>query len=194
MNTFYGGSVFGGTYAAPIWHDFMIRVMQGFPVEGFEAPPPPESGTVPDVVGLDVKEAEAIVAEANFTPVSEEVDSFEPKGTVLSQSPGGGATMTLGKAVNLQVSNGKGEPVVVPRVVDLTEAEAIKILQKAGLVVDVRHVKVSDKALDGIVVSQVPIGDKEVDVGATVTINVGTFKSDGDVGGTTGPTGPTGPT
>ena len=45
--SYFGGSVFGGTLAAPIWHDYMLRVMAGMPAESFPAPPPPQSGRCP---------------------------------------------------------------------------------------------------------------------------------------------------
>ncbi|HEX9123094.1 MAG TPA: transglycosylase domain-containing protein, partial [Actinomycetota bacterium] len=35
MSTYYGHSVFGGTLAAPIWHDFMVRALAGMQVESF---------------------------------------------------------------------------------------------------------------------------------------------------------------
>ncbi len=183
MDTYYGSSVFGGTVAAPIWQDFMARAMQGFPVEGFEAPPAPESGSIPNVVGMLLQEAEAVLVEANFTPIVEQVRSFEPVGTVLSQQPGGG-TARLGTGVTLQVSNGKGEPVRVPRVTDLPEAKAIEVLAELRLFADVVYVPVEDRRLDGIVVDQEPNGDgtKLVDPKSTVTIYVGSFES-GDNGG-----------
>jgi penicillin-binding protein 1A len=201
MNTYYGTSVFGGTVAAPIWQAFMSRAMQGFPVEGFESPPAPVSGTVPDVVGLSSEEAQQVLAEANFTPIVEKVDSSEKKNTVIAQSPGGGATAQLGSAVTIQVSNAKGEPVTVPRVVDLPKVQAVQALEAAGLVAAVQFVDVDDPALDGIVVAQVPIGNKVVDVGSTVTISVGKLapangngNGGGNGGGNGEPTGPTGPT
>jgi penicillin-binding protein 1A len=179
-----GDSVFGGTIAAPIWHNFMVKAMAGWPVEGFEAPPPPESGPIPDVVGLPIEEAEAIFAQANFTPVVEEVQSFEEKGLVLTQKPGRG-TARLGSAVHLGVSDGKGEPVIVPRVVDLSQAGAIRKLTKLGLIAEVVYAPVDQKALDGIVIDQTPIGDgsKLVDAGATITIIVGEFAPGGGGGG-----------
>jgi len=188
MDSYYGGSVFGGTVAAPIWHDFMIKAMAGFPVEGFEAPPLPESGPVPDVVGLPIEEAERKLARASFTPIREAVQSFEPAGTVLSQAPGVGARLQLGSAVRLGVSDGKGEGVVIPRLTGLTEAEAVHRLERLGLVAAVERVPVDDKHLDGIVVDQFPIGDgsKVVDVGATVTIDVGAFDQGNGNGGGTG--------
>jgi membrane peptidoglycan carboxypeptidase len=185
MDTFYGGSVFGGTVAAPIWHDFMVKAMAGFPVEGFEAPPTPETGQVPDVVGLPIEEAETKLAKANFTPIREDVHSFEPAGTVLSQAPGGGARLRLGSAVRLGVSDGRGEAVVIPRLTGLTEAEAVHRLERLGLVAAIGRVPVDDKHLDGIVVDQIPIGDgtKVVDIGATVTIYVGAIDQGNGNGG-----------
>jgi penicillin-binding protein 1A len=185
MDGYYGQSVFGGTVAAPIWQDFMSRAMQEYPVEGFEAPPAPERGRIPDVVGLKADEAQALLVEANFSPVVEKVDSFEPVNTVLSQTPGGGASAVLGSAVHLMVSNGRGEPVTVPRVTGLTEEDAVRILRQLELEVAVEEEAVEDPALDGIVIRQTPIGDgrKVVDVGSTVTIVVG---RGGDGGGGNG--------
>ncbi len=204
MNTYYGDSVFGGTLAAPIWNAFMVKAMAGMPVEGFESPPAPSSGKVPDVVGLPSEEAQALLVEANFTPIVEKVPSSEDKGVVIAQDPRGGATAQLGSAVTIQVSDGKGEPVTVPRVVGLGKVAAVKALEALGLVADVRFTEVDDPALVGTVVSQTPIGNKQVDVGATVTIVVGTPAPDGgddggddgggDGGDETGPTGPSGPT
>jgi hypothetical protein len=59
-------------------------------------------------------------------------------------------------------------------------------LEKRGLVAAIEHVQVDDGHLDGIVVDQTPTGDgsKVVDVGATVTIYVGTFEGNGNGGGT----------
>lgn len=181
MDTYFGGSVFGGTVAAPIWQDFMALAVQDYPVEGFESPPAPERGQIPDVVGMPLEEAQATLVEANFTPIVEEVKSFEDPDVVLGQSPGGGASAVLGSAVTIQVSNGKGEPVIVPRVTGLTQAEAERELEQAGLVPSVEYVPVDDPALDGIVVGQSPIGDgtKVVDVGATVTLRVGELGNGG---------------
>ncbi|HET9722223.1 MAG TPA: PASTA domain-containing protein, partial [Actinomycetota bacterium] len=183
MNAYYGQSVFGGTLAAPIWNAFMRRATAGMPVEGFEAPPRPESGRVPDVIGLMVEDAERALAKANFTPLTEMVSSSEPKGTVLGQAPRGGATMELGSAVKLEVSNGKGEPVLVPRVVGLRKVTAVQALTKVGLVAVVQTTEVKDQALVDRVVSQVPHGNKEVDVGTEVTIWIGVAAPGGGGGG-----------
>src|SRR5688500_8712904 len=124
---------FGGTVAAPIWQNFMVKAMQGYRIEGFATPPPPERGRVPGVVGLRSEEAQAILVEANFTPIVEKVDSFEETNTVLSQSPGSGASAVLGSAVTIRVSNGKGEPVIVPHLTGLREGDAVTKLEKLDL-------------------------------------------------------------
>lgn len=173
MDTYYGHSVFGGTLAAPIWRAFMVKALTGMPVEGFEAPPPPEHGKVPDVVGLSSSEAQTTLVHANFTPIVEKTPSSAPLNTVISQTPGGGAKVVLGAAVHIQVSNGKLEAVTVPRVVGLKEEEAATVIENAGLIAKVKYVDVTDKHEEGIVLSQVPIGNKPVDPGSTVTITVG---------------------
>jgi hypothetical protein len=77
---------------------------------------------------------------------------------------------------------------VIPRVTGLTEGEAVRELERLGLVAAVERVPVDDRAQDGIVVAQIPIGDgtKMVDAGATVTIQVGDFTGDDDGGGDDG--------
>jgi beta-lactam-binding protein with PASTA domain len=93
----------------------------------------------------------------------------------------------LGSAVTLGVSDGKGEPVVIPRLTGLTQAEAVHRLERLELVAAVERVPVDDRHLDGIVVDQSPIGDgsKVVEVGSTVTIDVGAFdKGNGNGDGT----------
>jgi membrane peptidoglycan carboxypeptidase len=183
MSSYYGFSVFGGTVAAPIWQDFMVEAIRDYPVQGFEAPPPPERGPVPDVVGLRSEEAQSILVEANFTPIVEKVPSFEIVNTVLLQSPGSGVSAVLGSAVTIKISNGKGDPVFVPRVVGKSESQAVRDLEKEGLVAAIEYVAVDDPGLDGIVVAQSPIGNKLADLGSTVTLQVGEFRGGGNGNG-----------
>jgi beta-lactam-binding protein with PASTA domain len=114
---------------------------------------------------------------------------------VVSQAPGGGASAVLGSAVKIEVSNGKGEPITVPQLVGLTEQTAVSRIENLGLVADVSYAEVSNRSQDGIVQSQVPLGNgtKILEEGDTVSIVVGRMKDDGG-GGNPGPTGPTGDT
>ncbi len=177
MDSYYGHSVFGGTLAAPIWKAFMLKAVAGMPIEGFPAPPPQQSGTIPDVVGMKSQDAQKALAGANFTPIIVKVDAIETMNTVIAQDPAGGTSKVLGSGVTISVSNGKGVAVTVPRVVDMTEQEAVKTLKAAGLKTAVVYADVTDPTQDGIVLSQAPIGDKQVMRSDTVTITVGKAKT-----------------
>ena len=174
LSLYFGGSVFGGTLAAPIWHDYMARIMTGLPAVGFPAPPAPASGTVPDVVGLKSAHATNVLAGADFTPLVETVASAEPEGVVVSQTPAGGVAAELGALVTIQVSSGTPEKVKVPDVVGMTQRDATAALEIAGFVVEVVDKHVSDPENIGIVLTQEPVGGSKLLQGAVVTITVGT--------------------
>jgi penicillin-binding protein 1A len=183
MDSYYGQSVFGGTVAAPIWHDFMVKAMAGIPVEGFPGPPTQPGGTIPNVVGLRSAQAQQLLIHAKFTPIVKKVNSSQPVNTVLEQMPPGGATATLWSGVTLTVSNGKGQgggggigpgpPVSVPAVVGLAEKDAVKALKDVGLVPAVQYTDVTDPKQQGIVLTQSPLAGEQVQSGTTVVIVVG---------------------
>ena len=175
-----GGTAFGGTLAAPIWHDFMTKAVAELPVEDFPEPPPVETGPVPNVVGLDERNAIDALVEASFTPTVQRVDSAAPEGQVVSQSPGGGTVTELGTVVSIRVSTGVPPEVEVPDVVGLEAAEAIVALESAGFEVEVAERSVRRQGLDGKVLDQRPPGGSSVPPGATVTIVVGKFEKEPD--------------
>ena len=178
LDNYFGQSVFGGTLAAPIWHTYMTQVMSGMPVRGFPTPPPPETGTVPDVEGRGVLAAQHILAAANFSSRVEEVRSQQPEGTVVGQTPAGGATAQLGTLVTLQVSNGKAPTLEVPAVKGKEAGAARAILEGLGLVVHEVEQDVTDPKLDGLVLGTDPPAGTAVEKGSVVTIKVG-VKRDG---------------
>jgi membrane peptidoglycan carboxypeptidase len=104
---------YGGTVAAPVWHDFMLVAMRGLPPEPLPGVPVPQAARVPDVVGLDQTEAGRILAEAHFTPFAQPVPSVQPAGLVVGQSPAGGTNAVAGSIVTLQVSTGVAPPPAV---------------------------------------------------------------------------------
>jgi membrane peptidoglycan carboxypeptidase len=168
-----GGEAFGGTLAAPIWHDFMIRAVAGMPVLGFPSAPPAPGGTVPNVVGKTQAAAVQTLTDANFTPIVQSGDSTEPAGTVFKQAPCGGCSATLGSTVTIWVSTGKAPKVTVPGVVGSTQQDATATLRAAGFVVKVEYQEVKNPKLDAIVIGQSPNGGTQSTAGATVTIVVG---------------------
>ncbi len=172
LSNYFGQSVFGGTLAAPIWHDYMARIMAGMPVEYFPAPPAPATGKIPNVLGEQAADAEKILAEANFTAVINKVPSLEPAGTVVAQKPAGGTTAELGLLVTLDVSNGHAPSAVVPDVRGMKLDNAKALLIKEGFKVEVLTKEVADPEKIGRVYTQsVPPGTK-IDMGETITIVV----------------------
>ena len=172
-NPYSLGSVFGGTVAAPIWRSYMVRVMQGQSAEGFPEPPPPPTGRVPNVVGLEKERAIIRLQEAGFNVSIVEVDSSEPEGIVASQSPAGGTTADLGIAVRIEVSSGKAAGSEVPGTIGMPEGAARAVIEGAGFVVNVVYEQVKEEPKAGKVVRQDPPGGTAAGRGSTVTIVVG---------------------
>ena len=126
---------------------------------------------VPDVVGLELPEAQQKLEARGFKVEVKRVASTKPKGIVLDQDPAAGVTAVSGTTVTLSVSSG-AKPVVVPRVVGQTQGDAVQALTALGLKPVLQNVP-SDKPA-GTVVGQKPPAGKEVDKGAEVTVNVST--------------------
>ena len=172
-NPYPMGHVFGGTIAAPIWVDFMSRIMRGLPAVGFPDPPKPPEGPVPSVIGMKKNEAKATLSEAGFRVSVSIADSTAPKGQVFSQSPGGGTVTELGTMVTIQVSTGVPPRVTMPRVVGLRGFNAKLALQALGLAVNTVDVVTENPAKVGYVISQDPQRGTLVIEGTGVTIFVG---------------------
>jgi membrane peptidoglycan carboxypeptidase len=181
-NVGYPIRVFGGTFPARIWHDYMLQAVRRLPVEDFPKPPAAATGEVPNVVGKYIDEAKKILADANFTALVEEVPSVKPAGEVVAQAPGAGASLELGSAVTVQVSNGKVPVLQVPNVIGLQEQQAQQVLSKAGFNWKVSYVQVNDANLDGLVFGQDPAPGTRTQASIVVQIVVGNFQSTGGGG------------
>ena len=107
---------------------------------------------------------------------SADFTSTQPAGTVIGQSPGGGAVVPLGSVVHLTLSNGKAPTAVVPEVVGLTSDAALAALQAHGLQGTVVPAPVHDQKQDGIVLQQSPASGQRVPDGTAVVITVGRFE------------------
>jgi membrane peptidoglycan carboxypeptidase len=101
---------YGGTVAAPVWHDFMLVAMRGLPARPLPGVPQPQAAPVPNVVGLSSAEAIRVLVEAHFTPVTESVPGGKPTDVVVAQSPAAGSSAVEGSQVVIMVSNGKTPP------------------------------------------------------------------------------------
>ncbi len=110
----------------------------------------------------------------NFT-VEVQIDQEHEYGTILSQTPTAGSSMSLVKEginVKLNISSGYTS-IQVPDIPTgrYTEAEATKILQDAGFKVAAEKTP-SDTIKEGYVVSTSPATGETLDVGATVYLMV----------------------
>ena len=125
----------------------------------------PSRGRCPTWSGSESEHAQNVLAKANFTPLVEVVDSAEPKGTVVAQTPAGGASARAGRIVTIQVSSGVPSKVKVPDVVGMSQADAKTALEAAGFVVEVVSKHVSDPHNVDLVLDQQPMGGNQAPAG-----------------------------
>lgn len=119
MRNVHGRKAFGGTFCAPIWHDFMAKALANQPVLDFNPAPAPDytwkkewdipSEAVPSLIGLSQGAAiEALTAAGflNYQVTSTYSDTIAP-GLVAEQAPAPGATANPDKdVVTIAISNG----------------------------------------------------------------------------------------
>jgi penicillin-binding protein 1A len=176
MRTLYhGGPVYGGTFPAEIFHDYMQAALAGQPIVGFPAAPPPPGPPamgVPDVVGLTQGEAQALLAQAGFSTSARQVPSDQPRGRVVRQGPRAGTKVRQGSTVYLAVSGGRGGGGgngLVPGVVGLQVAVARALLRRAGFSSGLAY---TNRGQPGRVVAQSPEPGTRLPRGSYVTLLV----------------------
>jgi eukaryotic-like serine/threonine-protein kinase len=128
--------------------------------------------TVPNVVGQLYDNAAGQLQGVGFAVARRDVESSQPKDTVIDQDPGAGADLARGGTVTLFVSKGPKQA-TIPDVTSQDEDSATQTLEGSGFSVDVQDQDVTDPAQDGIVLSQDPSGGTKAKPGTTVTIVVG---------------------
>jgi serine/threonine-protein kinase len=128
--------------------------------------------TVPNVVGQLYDNAAGQLQGVGFAVARRDVESSQPKDTVIDQDPGAGADLARGGTVTLFVSKGPKQA-TIPDVTSQDEDSATQTLEGSGFSVDVQDQDTTDPAQDGIVLSQDPSGGKKAKPGTTVTIVVG---------------------
>jgi serine/threonine-protein kinase len=146
----------------------------------------PQLVAVPNLVGKLQAAAEAALKAAQFTSSVTMMDSSQPPGTVLSQSPPVGANEPLGSNVALSVAKAP-KTLTLQSLVGETASEASSALSASGLKPTTTSQTVTDASQNGVVVSQQPAAGTKVKSGDGVTLVIGKFS------GTTTPT-PTTPT
>jgi serine/threonine-protein kinase len=127
---------------------------------------------VPNVVGMQLKDAKAALEAAGLTAKPEERESDEPKNKVLESNPAPGLNVEAGQSVLLYYSDG---PEKVPDVRNKTQAQAEQILRDAGFDPEARPEPNTTKP-KGTVVDQFPAPGETRRQGEKVLIFVSTYE------------------
>jgi beta-lactam-binding protein with PASTA domain len=126
--------------------------------------------TVPNQVGKQESPATTDLDSRGFNVVVQRVESGEPVGVVIAQTPEAGTKVDKGSTVTLRVSKGPGQ-VQVPQVEGLSLQKASSALQKAGLFADSSS-QSSDTVPKGQVISADPSEGSLVQKGSHVRLEV----------------------
>ncbi len=130
-----------------------------------------EQATVPQLIGLtSVDDVRTALADVGLLlgPVGE-VDSNQPAGYVVSQSPSEGEQLNVGSTVSIKIASSS---VKVPTVIGSTEAQARSDIVQAGFDPQVIYQE-TGADVAGTVLAQSPKGGSKLDRGSVVTITVG---------------------
>jgi serine/threonine-protein kinase len=133
----------------------------------------PHTVDVPEVVGLQVRDAQARLTQAGLVVRigDGEYSTTAPEGEVLSMRPQAGATVDEGSRVALIPSLGP-PPVKVPDLVDLTVPKARTALDHAGLALEVTE-EVYDETLPaGHILAQSVEAKDQAPLGSTIEVTV----------------------
>jgi serine/threonine-protein kinase len=135
----------------------------------------PQPVAVPNVVGSSFESASSVLQAKGFAVArGPDVDSSEPAGTVVDQSPDAGTFQAPGTTITLRVSKGPTTS-TVPDVTSLSQSDAQAQLRASGFRVRIVSQSVTDPNQEGIVQTQDPAGGTQAPPGSTVTIAVGKF-------------------
>jgi len=158
-----------GTVVAQAPHGGIV-VVSGSPVR-INISEGPKQVVLPSVINLQYDVAAAQLQAAGFGVKRTDVDSDQPAGTVIDQSPTGNTLVAQGTTVTLTVSKGP-TTVQVPDVVNLDAATAKTTLVAAGFKVKVLSTDTTDPTQDNRVVLEDPAGGTQAKPGSVVTITV----------------------
>ena len=139
---------------------------------------------VPNVVGMQLDEAEATLQDADLDARVEEKNSKKPEGEVLDQDPRAEEEVDPGTVVTLTVSAGVRQT-SVPDLVGKTLEEAQAELKAADLRTGEITEQAAEDAEPSEVLSQFPTSGKEVDVGTRVDLVIAAASTVPDVVGET---------
>ena len=137
---------------------------------------PPQTVTVPRLLGLQWREASKALSEAGLSTQEFPLfrDSPKPDNTVIDQDPAAGTKVQRGSSVTLTVSRYKAEEVLVtvPDLRGRSWDEARRILQRYGLTTQEFPVFQDSTQPSNTVIEQRPRPGLQVKRGSSVTLTV----------------------
>lgn len=134
-----------------------------------------ESGTIPDLTGIDIGQAKDIINNSGFTvgKIDYSFSDNVPQNAVISQNPAPDSSSGSNNVISLVVS--KGPEVKVTQVPDLKDQnidQAEAMLANAKLVLGTKtEVLTTDKSKDGIIFSQSVDANSKVKEGTEVSVS-----------------------
>jgi eukaryotic-like serine/threonine-protein kinase len=134
----------------------------------------PKLLSVPNVISEPFANAISALQGAGFAVARKDVESNQPKGNVVNQTPVPGSQAAVGSKVTLEVSKGP-KTTSISDVTGLDEETARATLESEGFKVTVQETEVFDPTQDGTVIDQNPPGGAEAKPGSKVQITVGRF-------------------
>jgi beta-lactam-binding protein with PASTA domain len=141
------------------------------------APPQPTTAQVPSLSG-DLQPALQQLDQAGLRASIAYVPGTQPLGTVIAQSPAGGASAKTGSQVTVNVSSGPGgnPEETVPNVVGQRIPQALSAFHAAGLRLVLLNMRVSSRAQAGVIVAQTPLPGKHAPKNAQILVYLGAFR------------------
>jgi len=134
----------------------------------------PKPLTVPNVIGLPYDQAATELQGLGFGVARIDVASELAAGIVVDQDPNSGSQSSKGSTITLSVSRGP-TTTAVPDVTTQDFTVAQTTLEAAGFRTRVVLENVDDQTLDGIVISQDPVGGTQAKPNSLITLFVGRY-------------------
>jgi len=151
--------------------------------------------SVPDVTGEPYANAESALRGQGFVVTRVDVQSDQAaQGVVVAEDPPPGQQVPKGSKITLSVSKGPSAT-QVPDVTHQNQAAAEALLAGAQLTPAIIYQPVTDPSMDGIVLTQDPVGGSPAKTNEVVTITIGQLQNGtpGGDGGATTTTAPSSP-
>jgi beta-lactam-binding protein with PASTA domain/tetratricopeptide (TPR) repeat protein len=151
------------------------RVLQGSEIVAYvsSGSGQPDTVIVPNIVKLDAGTASKLIHGAGLRIQMNMANSDAPKGMVIKQDPPAGTRVPQGSEIVAYVSSGSGgqpETVVVPSIVKLDAGTASKLIQGAGLRIQMNMA--DSDAPKGMVIKQDPPAGTRLPPGSEIVAYV----------------------